>query len=147
MSIRLDDAALTALTEQYVALWNEADPQARRKRVAEVFADGGTQILTDPPEQIRESAAGLSFPIPYLQVRGHAELFGRATRAYEMFIAPGEYVFRARGRATRLAEGLVGIGWLMIATADGSEGGAGYDVLALDADGRIRSSHQYIGPA
>ncbi|WP_067549095.1 hypothetical protein [Nocardia crassostreae] len=147
MNIRLDDIALAELTEQYVALWNEADPDIRGKRIADLFAVDGTQILTDPPEQIRDAATGLAFPIPYLQVRGHAELFGRATRAYEMFLASGEFVFGSRGGAIRLAEGLAGIGWDMVATADGVVAATGYDVLALDADGRIRSSHQYIGPA
>lgn len=147
MSKPLDENALINLTEEYVALWNEADPQARRKRIAELWAAGGTQVLTDPPQEIRAAAAALNFPAPYLEVRGHDALDARVTRAYEMFIAPGEYVFRARGRAARLAGDLVGLGWLMVSTADGSEGGAGYDVLALDADGRIRSDHQYIGPA
>ncbi|WP_067827989.1 hypothetical protein [Nocardia inohanensis] len=147
MSNRLDEKALINLTEQYVALWNEADPQARRKRIAELWAAGGTQVLTDPPQEIRDAAAALNFPVPYLEVRGHDALDARVTRAYEMFIAPGEYVFQARGHATRLAENLVGLGWAMVATADGSEGGAGYDVLVLDEDGRIRSDHQYIGPA
>ncbi|WP_278263721.1 hypothetical protein [Nocardia sp. AG03] len=147
MNDRLDDTTLSHLTERYVAVWNEADPDARRKRIAELWAEDGAQVLTDPPQEIRAAAAGLAFPIPPLQVRGHRELDARVTRAYEMFVAPGEYVFQARATATRLAANLIGLGWAMVATADGTEAGTGYDVLALDETGRIRSDHQFIGPA
>ncbi|MBF6181954.1 hypothetical protein [Nocardia otitidiscaviarum] len=147
MNDRLDDATLIHLTEQYVALWNEPDPDTRRKHIAELWAKDGVQVLTDPPQEIRETADGLAYPIPYLQVRGHRELDARVTRAYEMFIAPGEYVFRARARAARLTADLVGLGSTMVVTADGTEAGTGYDVLALDETGRIRSDHQFIGPA
>ncbi|WP_067574154.1 hypothetical protein [Nocardia acidivorans] len=147
MTNDLDITALTTLTEQYIALWNEADPAARTKLIAELWSPDGAQVLTDPPQEIREAAAALAFPIPHLTVRGHRELDARVTRAYEMFIAPGEYTFAPRGVAQRLAGGLVGLGWSMVSIADGSEGGTGYDVLALDQDGRIRSDHQYIGPA
>lgn len=147
MSNRLDDNALTHLTEQYIALWNEADPSLRRKRIEDLWAVGGTQVLTDPPQAIREAAEELAFPIPYLEVRGHDALEARVTRAYEMFLAPGEYVFAALAPAVRLAGELAGIGWAMVSVADGSYAATGYDVLALDANGRIRSDHQYIGPA
>ncbi|MEV6064947.1 hypothetical protein AB0L82_00200 [Nocardia sp. NPDC052001] len=147
MSNELNTAALTTLTEQYITLWNEADAAARTKLIAELWAEDGAQVLTDPPQEIREAAAAIAFPVPYLTVRGHRELDARVTRAYEMFIAPGEYTFQPLGVAQRLAGGLAGLGWAMVATADGSIGGTGYDVLALDEDGRIRSDHQYIGPA
>ncbi|QLY29467.1 hypothetical protein [Nocardia huaxiensis] len=146
MSNRLDDKALATLTEQYVNFWNEAEADARRKRIVDLWAADSRQVLTDPPQAMREAVAELAFPIPDLEVRGHRQLEARATRSYEMFIAPGEYVFQARGRATQLSAGLVGIGWAMVA-ADGTEAGGGYDILSLDADGRIRSDHQFIDPA
>lgn len=147
MSNELDENTLARLTEQYVALWNEADPALRRKRLEELWAVGGTQVLTDPPQAIREAAAEIAFPVPYLDVRGHDALEARVTRAYEMFLAPGEYVFSPLGSAVRLAGQLVGLGWAMESVADGSHAATGYDVLALDEDGRIRSDHQFIGPA
>lgn len=146
MSNRVDNNSLATLTEQYIAVWNEADQQARVKRIAELWTTEGTHVLVDPPQVIRETAAALNFPTPYMSVRGHRELDARITRAYEMFVGSGTFVFRSRGVAQRLAEGVVGIGWDMVA-ADGSVGGAGYDVLALDEDGRIHADHQYIGPA
>ncbi|WP_431970450.1 zinc-dependent alcohol dehydrogenase family protein [Nocardia sp. bgisy134] len=52
MSNRLDDSALANSTEQ--AAWNETDPQARRRHVAELRAVGSAQVLTDAPEEVRD---------------------------------------------------------------------------------------------
>ena len=49
---------------------------------------------------------------------GADRTYRRVTRAYEMFIEPGEYTFEATGD--------------------------GYDVLVLDDDGRILLDHQHI---
>ena len=67
------------------------------------------------------------------------------TRAYEMFIEPGEYTFKATGGdAVLLAPALVGLAWDMVTVADGTVVGSGYDVLVLDDDGRILLDHQHI---
>ncbi|MEV6431894.1 hypothetical protein [Nocardia sp. NPDC051463] len=147
MSKQFDENELAALTERYVAMWNEPDAENRSKLIRELWAADGAQVLADPPQEIREAAAALAFPIPTLEVRGHDALERRVTRAYEMFVAPGEHAFAARGRATQLSVNLVGITWLMVSQADGSVAGGGYDVLALDEDGRIRVDHQFIGVA
>jgi hypothetical protein len=55
MSHRLDDNALADLTKQYLYVWHVADPHIRRVRITDLGAAGGTQILTDMPEQIREA--------------------------------------------------------------------------------------------
>ena len=39
---------------------------------------------------------------------------------------------------------LVGLAWEMVVIADGTVAGSGYDVLALDDDGRILLDHQHI---
>jgi hypothetical protein len=44
------------LAERYVALWNEAEPDRRRRMIAELWTEGGEHIL-QPPEEIRELAA------------------------------------------------------------------------------------------
>ena len=46
--------------------------------------------------------------------------------------------------AVLLAPGLVGLAWEMVAVADGTVAGSGYDVLVLDDDGRILLDHQHI---
>ena len=144
MTKQLDQQALVDLTGRWFALWTEADAQARSRQVADLWATNGAQVLVDPPEAMREAATELAFPVPRLEVRGHDEIDRRVTRAYEMFIEPGEYTFAARGDAVLLATALVGLAWDMVTVADGTVVGSGYDVLVLDDNGRILLDHQHI---
>jgi hypothetical protein len=144
MGMQLDDEALADFSRRWFALWTEADPQVRSGQVAELWAPGGAQVLVDPPQEMRDAATALAFPVPRLEVRGHGEIDRRVTRAYEMFVEPGEYTFVAAGDAVLLAPALVGLGWEMVAVADGTVAGGGYDVLVLDDDGRILLDHQHI---
>lgn len=132
------------LADRYVALWNEADPQARTALLRELWTEDGAHVLADPPEEIRDAAANLAFPAPSLEVRGHAALAARVARAHEMFVAPGTYAFRLRGEPQRLLSGVVALRWSMV-TTDGEAAAGGLDVLALDDAGRIRLDTQYIG--
>ena len=144
-AFELNHQALADFTSRWFALWTEADPHARSRQVADLWATNGSQVLVDPPQAMREAVAELAFPVPHLAVRGHDEIDRRVTRAYEMFIEPGEYTFRATdGDAVRLAPGLVGLAWDMATVADGTVAGSGYDVLVLDEDGRIVLDHQHI---
>lgn len=140
-----DDKELTRFAERYVALWNEPDPAVRRAAIDELRAVDGAQILVDPPEPVRAAATDLAVPIPSFEVRGREALDRRVSRAYEMFIAPGEHVFAPHGHPVRLTPNLVGLGWAMVTRADGTVQGGGYEVIALDEEGRIRLDHQYIG--
>ncbi|VFB01646.1 hypothetical protein [Nocardia cyriacigeorgica] len=132
------------IATRYVALWNEADPSARRTRIEELFTVDGRQVLVDPPAEARKAAADLAVPAPPLSVHGHDALDRRVTRAYEMFLASGEYVFAAAGPAVELPANTVGVAWTMNRRDDGEPQGGGFDLLALDADGRIVSDHQFI---
>ena len=147
---QLDQQALADFTTRWFALWTEADPQARSRLVADLWATNGAQILVDPPQEVRDAANALAFPIPRFEVRGHDEIDRRVTRAYEMFIEPGEYTFNATADADAvllMAPGLIGLAWEMVSLADGTVAGRGYDVLALDDDGRILLDHQHIAPS
>jgi hypothetical protein len=137
---------LDELAERYVALWNEPDPEVRRDLIRGLWAADGAQILVDPPKEVRDAAEQLSFPVPPLEVHGYEALEARVTRAYEMFIAPGEYVFEAQGEASQLLGNVVGITWGMVSRDNRQVAGSGLDVLALDSDGRIRADYQFIGP-
>jgi hypothetical protein len=147
MSNQLDEQQLTAFADRYIAMWNEPDAEIRHKHVRELWAVDGAQVLVDPPQAMREALAALSFPIPTVEIRGYEALDRRVDRAYDMFVAPGEHVFTPGGRAVRLSVNLIGITWRMVSTADGAVAGGGYDVVALDDEGRIRWDHQYIGVA
>ncbi|MVU83167.1 hypothetical protein GPX89_38750 [Nocardia sp. ET3-3] len=131
------------LANRYLAQWNESDPALRRKLIREIWAEDGVQFLVDPPEDVRNAAARISFPIPQLEVRGHDLLERRVERAYEMFIETG-HRFVQRGAATTLLKDVIAFTWSMV-TEDGAVVGGGMDVLALNEDGRIRTDHQHIG--
>jgi hypothetical protein len=145
MGKQLDHEALVEFTTRWFALWTEADPHARSKQVADMWATNGAQVLVDPPQAMQDAANELAFPVPRLEVRGHDEIDRRVTRAYEMFIEPGEYTFTATaGDAVPLAPSLIGLAWDMVTIPDGTVVGRGYDVLVLDDDGRILLDHQHI---
>jgi hypothetical protein len=64
------------------------------------------------------------------------------TRAYEEFVAPGTFSFRARGDADRLHD-LVKFRWEMVG-APGDVAAVGLEILLLGADGRIVRDFQFI---
>ena len=132
---------LEDLVESYVAVWNEPDPERRRAAVRELWAPDAVHVL-QPPEEIRRVAAGIGFDRPVLEARGHDALDVRVTRAHDEFVAPGGYVFRARGDADRLRD-VVKFRWEMV-HRDGPVAGVGLEVLVLAADGRIAADYQFI---
>jgi hypothetical protein len=132
----------TDLVDRYIALWNDPDPAARHRAVRDLWAPGGRQVL-QPPAELRDRAAALGFPAATLEVRGHAELDIRVTRAYEEFIAPGAFAFRRRSDPVRLQDAVT-FTWEMVPVAGGGAQGIGRDVLLLDADDRIRVDYQFI---
>ncbi len=131
-----------SVAERYVALWNEPDPDVRRTIIRELWAPAGEHIL-DPPQELRQAARALGFHAPTLEVRGYAAIETRAARAHEAFVAPGEYVFRARDNAARLRN-IVKFNWEMVSTATGKVEGVGLEVLVLDGEGRISIDYQFI---
>jgi hypothetical protein len=62
-----------------------------------------------------------------------------------MFVAPGEHVFEVAAEPTVLLPDLVAVRWSMVTRGTREVVGGGVDVLALDAAGRIRTDHQFIG--
>jgi hypothetical protein len=130
------------LVRRYVAVWHEPDAELRRKAVHELWAEDGAHIL-QPPQEMREAAAGLGFPSPILQARGHEELEARVTRTHHEFVAAGDYTFRSRDNADRLGD-VVKFNWEMIPADGGEAAGTGLEVLVLDKDGRIETDYQFI---
>jgi hypothetical protein len=130
------------LSDRYVSLWNEPDPERRRQLVAELWTEDGAHFL-QPPREISEFAArpGIGLTAT-LEARGHEALAARATSAYEEFVVRGAYRFRRRDDITRVAD-VVTFGWEMV-SADGEVAGAGREFLLLDVDGRIRRDYQFI---
>jgi hypothetical protein len=135
---------LQKFVETYMSLWNEPDPDVRSKLIRELWAPTGGQVLVDPPQEVREAAGGLSFPVPPLEVHGYEQLEARVTRAYEMFIAPGEYVFSLGTNISRLLDHVITFDWKMKDAKTGDAVGGGVDVVELDEDGRIQVGYQFI---
>jgi hypothetical protein len=115
-----------ALADRYVALWNESDGEARRSLIRELWTSTGEHVL-DPPHELKEASAALGFASPTLEVRGHEAVETRAARAYEEFIAPGEYAFRLRDNVASLRN-VVKFNWDMVATASGDVVGSGLEI-------------------
>lgn len=136
---------LKHVTDRYIAQWNEPDPAARRALISELWTPDALHVLVVPPQEIRDAAASLAVPAPPLEVRGHDALNARVARAYEMFIAPGEHVFEVAADPAVLLPNVVAVRWSMVVIGTRETAGGGVDVLALDADGRIRTDHQFIG--
>jgi hypothetical protein len=137
----MTDTDLRALASRYVGVWNEPDAELRREAVRGLWAEDAAHIL-QPPQEIREAAAGLGFPATTLEARGHAALEVRVTRAYDDFVAPGTFTFRLRNNADRLHD-VVKFNWEMV-SADGEVAAVGLEILVLHEDGRIRTDYQFI---
>jgi hypothetical protein len=130
------------LSERYVSVWMEADPSVRREIIRELWAPDGAHVL-EPPREIRDAATRLGFRTPALEARGYEALEARVTRAYEQFVAPGQFLFRPRDDASRLRE-VVKFRWEMIPARGGAVAAVGLDILFLDAEGKIAIDHQFI---
>lgn len=131
---------LQSLVDRYVAIWNEPSAERRRRAVAELWTEDALHLLL-PPEATRVAAAALSVEAVF-QSRGHRELESRVTRAYEEFVAGGEFSFRSRNDGQRLND-VVKFRWEMV-SKKGEVAGVGLEILMLAADGRVRADYQFI---
>jgi len=130
------------LVDRYVAVWNEPDAELRRKAIHELWTQDGAHIV-QPPREIRTAATGLGFTSTTLEAHGHHELEVRVTRAYQEFVAPGEFTFKPRDNADRL-HNVVKFNWEMVPSSGGEAAGVGLEILMLDEDGRIKTDYQFI---
>ncbi|MGW3264714.1 nuclear transport factor 2 family protein [Streptomyces sp. NPDC001056] len=101
---------------RYFEAWNATEPEALRKAVAAAWAEDG------------------SYTDPLADVRGHEGVAAVIAAAHEQF--PG-FVFRPLG-AVDGHHDTARFGWELVNEADGSAPVAGFDVVTLDAEGRIR---------
>src|SRR5918999_3589856 len=130
------------LAAKYLALWNEPDPDRRRRMITELWTEDGRHIL-QPPQEIRAIAArpGLAMTA-ILEARGHEEIEARAASAYEHWVGSEGLSFRGRDDADRLAD-VVTLHWEAVAK-DGTVFAVGLSFLVLAADGRIDRDYTFI---
>ena len=95
--------AAEQLADRYLALWNEADPERRRRMIAELWTEDGRHFL-QPPQEIRGIAAQPGIGLTaILEARGYEEIEARVASAYEHWVgSEGPQLPGARRRrATR----------------------------------------------
>ncbi|MFJ9626704.1 nuclear transport factor 2 family protein [Streptomyces sp. NPDC101175] len=102
---------------RYFEAWNAGEPEARAKAVAAAWSVEGT--YTDP----------------LATVTGHTEIAELIAGAHAQF--PG-FAFRPLG-AVDGHHDTARFAWELVSETDGSAPVAGFDVITLDADDRIRS--------
>jgi hypothetical protein len=130
------------LADRYVALWNEPDPERRRRIIGELWTEDGSQIL-QPPQEIREIAASPGIGMAAtLEARGHAELEARAATSYEQWVGSDGLSFRRRDDVDRLHD-VVKFHWEAV-SQDGQVTAVGLVFLILASDGRIRRDYVFI---
>ncbi|MEU1162261.1 nuclear transport factor 2 family protein [Streptomyces sp. NPDC005921] len=114
MSVNTDRHQTAAA--RYFEAWNATEPEALGKAVAAAWAPEG------------------SYTDPLADVAGHAQIAAVIAAAHARF--PG-FVFRPLG-AVDGHHGTARFGWELVNEADGSAPVAGFDVVTLDEEGRIR---------
>ncbi|MDR3080810.1 MAG: nuclear transport factor 2 family protein [Streptomyces sp.] len=107
---------------RYLEAWNAGDPETLAKAVAAAWtADGG---YTDP----------------LVDVSGHDQIAALIAGAQAQF--PG-FAFQLSG-AVDGHHDIARFTWELVSVADGSAPVAGFDVIELDGDGRIRTVHGFL---
>ncbi|MBO1333653.1 nuclear transport factor 2 family protein [Streptomyces sp. VRA16 Mangrove soil] len=112
----------TAAVARYFEAWNARTPEERAKAVAAAWTEDG------------------SYTDPLAEAAGHDGVAAVIGGAHEQF--PG-FFFRPLGDVDghhRVAR----FGWELVSEADGSAPVAGFDVIELADDGRIRAVHGFL---
>jgi hypothetical protein len=102
-----------------------------------------TALTSCTTAQIRQAAAGLGLNSTTPQARGHDALETRGARAYQEFVAPGQFTFTSRDNAARLGN-VVKFNWDLVPAGGSDAAGAGLEILMLDEEGRIKTGYQFI---
>jgi len=112
------------LAERYVAVWNEPDAEARRRRIAGLWIEDGLHCT------------------PSMEARGHAALERRIIGAWEKWVKGAGHSFRYAGDADSHHGGMK-FHWEM-RSPDDTLVSLGFDFLLIGADGRIAADYQFI---
>jgi hypothetical protein len=116
---------LDTFVERYVEVWNDPDPDTRRRTVEALWAPDGTNYA------------------PTLEAVGHDAIAARVGRSFAAFVADGGHRFQLAGPPSA-HHGAVKLRWEMVELGTGEVASAGEEFLVLADDGRIRSDHQFL---
>ena len=114
------------IANRYAALWNETDPEARRRGIADFFAP-------DAEHYVRTREA-----------KGYAALEQRIIGSHEKNVRDGGYRFRAAPGAQLLRK-VVTFNWEMVpASAPDKVVAVGLEFIILGDDCRALTDYQFI---
>jgi SnoaL-like domain len=119
------DPRLVPLVDDYVAVWNEPDPSARRAAVERLWT----------PDGLHDS--------PNARAQGWDAIERRIAEAYEQWVAPGTFTFRGLGDASA-GTGTLRFHWSMVPAGGGDPVSIGFDFLILGADDKIVADYQSV---
>ncbi|HUB13645.1 MAG TPA: hypothetical protein VMB34_16980 [Acetobacteraceae bacterium] len=114
------------LANRYVAVWNEADADSRRRQIAELWAPDGQHYV-----DVREA-------------RGYDALEQRITGSYNKNVRDAGHRFYAVQDARELRD-LVTFGWEMRPANDFHAVAQGFVVLLVNPEGCIRTDYLFMG--
>ena len=113
------------LAERYAAAWNASDPHVRRHAIAALWTPSGVHYVRE------------------LEARGYDALEKRIAASHEKNVRQGGNSFRVR-REARSLRNVVTFGWEMARGHSEEVLATGFDVLVLDAEGRIEADYQFV---
>lgn len=113
------------LADRYVAVWNEADPIARRVAIASLWQPDGLHLVKT------------------LKVQGQDGLNKRVAGSHEKNVRDAGYAFRAVANAQQLAN-VITFNWEMVRPGTNEVVSVGLEFVEVDADGLIVTDYQFI---
>jgi hypothetical protein len=111
------------IVESYVAVWNEADPEVRRRRIRAVWAPTGSTCYR------------------LLDAHGHTAIEERVRGSWDKWLRDGKYVFRAKRVAAH--HDAVKLDFVGVTVPDGKVEANGLSLLLLNRDGLIERDYQF----
>ena len=114
-----------SLAERYVAVWNETDPDRRRRQIAQLWVPDGRHYVGE-----REA-------------HGYEALEGRIAGSHEKNVRDGGHRFHAATDARALRD-IVTFHWEMLPSGGDEVAARGLEVLLLDDTGQILVDYQFV---
>ena len=115
----------TALIDNYIAIWNEADPQRRRELIAQTWTEDATYVD------------------PMLTGAGHDGIDAMIAGAQQQF--PGHRFELTSGPDAH--NDRVRFAWSLVGADGGAPVAAGVDFATVADDGRLRDVTGFLEPA
>lgn len=117
-------SSITGIARDYLALWTQPDPAARRAAVAAVWAPDGTEFLDG------------------VQHRGHDELDARVTRAYNAFFGSGKFTLTGGDDIT--VHGDIAKFTIHLTEPGGTNAWTARVILVTGQDGKVQEDYHVV---